>query len=203
MPWIALEEPMSDTPFQPRSAVVTIYGGDFLDRIRHLERLAEAAKEAAEEDGPRLNSEVPEYLELARQHDELVKEAEESALHIRVQALPRKVFKALTAQHPPRTVKDDGVTPAKERSDALSGLDDDTFKDALIYGGEVEVNGISVPYRSIVEPEDITAEMLDNLSDIDFDRIYLTAFAMNRGTAPDPKASLVSRLTQKSGETSS
>lgn len=180
---------MSSTPIQPRSAIVTIYGGDYLDRIRHLERLAEAAKDASDDEGPRLNSEVPEYLELARQHDELVKEAEESALHVRVQALGRREWKALIAAHPPRTVKD-GATEAQERSDALTGANDETLKDALVAA-------------SVIEPEGITPEELDQLSDVDFDRIYLTAFAMNRGSAPDPKASLVSRLTKKSDETSS
>jgi hypothetical protein len=186
----ALEEPMSSNTIQPRTAVVTIYGGDYLDRIRHLERLAEAAKDAADDEGPRLNSEVPEYLELARQHDDLVKEAEESALHVRVRALGRREWKELVAAHPPRTVEKDHVTEALAKSDALSGVNDDTFKDALVAA-------------SVIEPAEISADDLDQLSDIDFDRIYLTAFGLNRGTAPDPKASLVSRLTQRNDETSS
>jgi hypothetical protein len=181
---------MSSNPIQPRTAVVTIYGGDYLDRIRHLEQQAEAAKDAAEDEGPRIASDVPEYLTLAREHDELVKEAEASALHVRVRALGRREWKDLVAAHPPQTVKDDKVTEAKERSDALSGVNDDTFKDALVAA-------------SVIEPEGITPEELDQLADIDYDRIYLTAFALNRGTSPDPKASLVSRLTQMSDETSS
>lgn len=179
---------MSNTQIQPRTAVVTIYGGDYLDRIRHLERQAEAAKDAAEDGLPRTNDEVPDYLTLAQEHDDLVAEAEAQALHVRIRALGRREWKALIAAHPPRTVAKDAVTEALAKSDELSGVNDDTFKDALVAA-------------SVIEPEGITVEDLDQLADVDFDRLYLTAFALNRGSAPDPKASLVSRLTQPSSET--
>ena len=207
---------MSSTPFQPRTAVVTIYGGDYLDRIRHLEQRAEALEEtikAAKEDEasqPRLQHEIAESVRLAEEHDKivdqrdaLVAEAEGQATHYRVQHLGRRVWKALTAMHPPRTVEKDKVSETDARSDARSGLNDETFKEALIYGGTVEVNGVPTPYASIVEPEGVTPEELDKLADVDFDRLYLTAFSLNRGMAPDPKASLVPRLTQKNDETSS
>lgn len=175
--------------FTPRTAVVTIWAGDDLDQIRHLERLAEAAKEAADESGPRLNHETPEYLDLAKQHDELVKAAEGRAVHVRLQALPRKQWKALIAEHPPRKAGDSGVSDTQARSDALTGANDDSLKEPLVVA-------------SIVEP-DLTPDDLDSLSDIDFDRLYIAAFSLNRGTVADPKASLVSRLTPTSSETSS
>jgi hypothetical protein len=196
---------MNGSPIQPRTAVVTIYGGDYLDRIRHLERQAvvledaieDAKKAEAETKEPRTSDEIADSVRLTEKHDRIVDErdavrdeAEESALHVRVQALGRREWKALIAAHPPQTVKDDNVTAAKERSDVLSGVNDDTFKDALVAA-------------SVIEPEGITPEDLDVLADVDFDRIYLTAFSLNRGTSPDPKASLVSRLTQTSDETSS
>jgi len=186
---------------KPRTAVVTIYAGDYLDRIRHLEQRAEAAKDASADAGPRMNDEVPEYLELAREHDALVAEAEESAVHVRVQALGRRHWKALVAAHPPRKAGD-GVSEDEAKFDAANGVNVDTFKDALVYGGEVEVNGEKVEYRTIVEP-DLSPEDLDKLSDVDFDRVYFTAFSLNRVPAADPKASLVSRLTQTNDETSS
>jgi len=181
---------MSSNTIQPRTAVVEIFTGDYLDRLRLLEREAEAAKDAAEDAGPRTNDEIPTWLTKAREYDALRDEAKAAALNIRVRALGRREWKTLIAAHPPQTVKDDKVTEAKERSDALSGVNDDTFKDALVEA-------------SVIEPEGITLEDLDQLSDVDFDRLYLTAFSLNRGTAPDPKASLVSRLTQTSAETSS
>jgi hypothetical protein len=192
------------TTFKPRTAVVTIYTDDYLDRIRHLEQRIEAVEEAidrarkAEKSSatPRLNHEDSGVGELERQHDQLfdeyeqlVAEAEAEAVQVRLGALPRKTWRSLVTEHPPRQVGADGVTEQQARSDALSGVNDVTFKDAL------------VP-MSIVEPA-VTEDDLEALSDIDFDRLYLAAFALNRGTVADPKASPVSRLTQTSDETSS
>lgn len=191
---------------QPRTAVVDIFVGDDLDQLRHLERRAEAAKSA--DSLPRLGDEVPEYLAIAEQYDALAKVAEERALHVKVQALGRKVWKAVVAQHPPRKVGEtnaDGspVTKEQAKSDADVGVNEDTFKDALVYGGTVELDGSPTPYQSIVEPE-LSADDLDQLADIDFDRLYYTAFNLNRTpAAAGPKASLVSRLTPKNDETSS
>lgn len=193
---------MSDI-IKPRTDVVTIYPGDYLGRIRHLEQQAEAAKDAVDGDLPRLNDEIPEYYQLAQQHDDLVREAEEQATHIRVQALPRKVWKALAAAHPPRVLNDEGtVSKADAAADAAAGVNIDSFRDALVYGGTVEINGQEKSYRTIVEPE-LTGDDIDALSDIDFDRVYFTAFHLNRVPGADPKASLVSRLTPKNDETSS
>lgn len=160
---------------QPRTSTVTIYQGDYIDRIRLLERKAEAAREASD-GAPRTLAEVPDYLTLAEQHDALVREAEESAVHVVVHALRRSEWKVLVAEHPAR----DG-----NKGDESVGVNEETFKDALV--------AASV---------DLTADDLDNLSDIDFDRLYFAAFALNRAPASDPKASLVSRMTQRSDETS-
>lgn len=175
------------TTIQPRTSVVTIYGGDYLDRIRHLERKAEAAAEA-EGDTVRVLSEVPESHRLAEEHDALVKEAEEQALHVRLQALKRSEWKRLVAAHPPR----DG-----NKDDANVGVNEETFKDALV----AYRNPDHPERRTIVEP-DLTEDELDDLSDVDFDRLYLTAFALNRSPAAGPKANLVSRMTQPKDETS-
>lgn len=165
----------------PRTATVTVYTGDYLDRIRHLEQRARAAEEAAN-NGPAVTlDESPEYLDIAREHDELVAEAEESAVHIVVQALPRGEWKKLVSEHPPRTEGGERIVAG----DAALGVNEDTFKDALV-------------------PASVTSHDradVDALSDIDFDRVYFAAFNLNRGTVSDPKASLVSRLTKVSDET--
>lgn len=162
-----------------RTATVTIYPGDYLDRIRHLERKAEAAERAA---SPATLDEAPEseYLDLARQHDDLVREAEEKALHVVIGALPRRTWRRLVDEHKPRE---------DHKGDAIAGVNEETFADAL------------VPL-SIVSPA-LDDDDLDALSSADFERLYLTAFALNRAPVADPKASLVSRLTPKNDETSS
>lgn len=163
---------------QPRTATVTIYGGDYIDRIRLLERKAEAAQDA-EATAPRRMSTVPEYVKLAEEHDALVAEAEAQALHVTLRALKRSAWKALIAEHPPRE---------GNKEDAALGANEDTLKDALVAA-------------SIVSP-DLSADDLDDLSDADFDRLYITAFALNRGTVAAPKANLASRMRQESSETS-
>jgi hypothetical protein len=177
------------TVFKQRTAVVTIYPDDYLDQIRHLEAKFEAALASEKGAGPRTNDEVPESHRIAQEHDDLVREAEAQAVHVKVGALPRKTWKKLVSEHPPRKADVDGATEQQARSDMLSGVNDETFKEVL------------VPL-SILEPA-ITEEDLDALADIDYDRLYLAAFGLNRGRVEDPKASLVSRLTQTSDETSS
>lgn len=174
--------------FEPRTAVVTIYRGDYLDRIRHLERKAKAS-EKAHGSLPLMGGEVPEYLTLAEEHDALVREAEDAAVHIRLRALPRADWKALIAAHPPRKAGEPGATEAQVNADTRAGVNEESFAEAL------------VPV-SIVEPE-VTADDLADLPHVDFERLYWTAVALNKAPVADPKASLVSRMTQKNDETSS
>lgn len=146
---------------QPRTAVITIYQGDHLDRIRHLERKYEAALKA-EGDAPRVLSDESQASSLAALHEALVAEAEESAIDVTVTALGRRAWRALVAEHPAR----DG-----NKNDAAAGVNEDTFKDALVSASA-----------------DLAEDDLDQISDVDFDRLYFTAFALNRVPADDPKA---------------
>lgn len=148
-----------------RTATVDIYVGDYLDRIRHLEREYDAALKEEAAEGPRLNHEEPRSEALRAEHVALVAEAEESAVHIVLRALRRSEWRELVKLHPPRE---------NHKGDAAVGVDESTFKDAL------------VPV-SIVSPT-LDEDDLDNLSDVDFDRLYLTAFALNRSPAASPKA---------------
>lgn len=173
------------TTFEPRTATVKVWTGDYLDRIQQLEREFEKARQNESSSAQTLD-ETSRAAEIAQEHDALVAEGEQAAIHVRVQQLRRPAWKALVKEHPPRKAGANGATEDDERSDAVVGVNEETFKDALVGA-------------SIVAPEDLD---LDALSDADFDRIYYQAFALNRGMSADPKASLVSLLTQKSDETS-
>ncbi|VXC08800.1 hypothetical protein [Aeromicrobium sp. 9AM] len=163
---------------EPRTTVVTIYQGDYLDRIRHLERKYEAALESEKSSSRPLAADGESSTDIADQHAELVAEAEVSALDIKVKALGRRKWRELVAAHPPRE---------DSRSDQAVGVNEDTFKDVLIAA-------------SVVEP-DLSEDDLDQLSDIDNDRLYFAAFALNRAEAPSPKAHLVSPTSTESDET--
>lgn len=181
---------MSENPttFEPRTAVVRIFGGDYLDQIRDLEFRAEAAREAEEATGPRLGHETPEYLRLAEEHDALVREAEAQAVDVKIRALGRTEWRQMVVKHPPRA--EGSVSDEIHRRDVALGFDQESFADELVPS-------------SVVSPEwarDPAA--LDTLSDVDFERLWLTALGLNKAVMADPKASLVSRLTQTSEETS-
>lgn len=168
------------TTIQPRTATIPIFQGDDLDEIEHLRKRAEAA--ADEESGkPARNG--GEAVRLSREHNERVKQAEERAVNVKVQALGRRAWKALVAEHPPR---EDSET------DKRAGVNEDTFQDELVAA-------------SIVEPEfksraDLDA-FTDQLRDIDFERVYLASFALNRWAGADPKPLAVSKLTPKNDAT--
>ena len=164
------------TTIQPRTAIVTIYQGDYLDRIRHLEQKYEAALEA-EKDTTRTLDEIPESADLREQHTALVAEADKSALHITVKGLGRKQWRTLVAKHKPRP---------DHKSDEFAGVNEETFKDDLVPA-------------SILEPE-LILDDLDEISDVDFDRLYLTAFGLNRSLTSAPKA-LASPANQESDAT--
>lgn len=166
------------TTIEPRTAVVSIFQGDYLDRIRHLEQKHKAAVEAEKSGPPRMLSDLPLSASLADEHAALVAEAEDSALNITIRALSRKAWRTLVAEHPVRP---------DNKADEIVGVNEDTFKDAL------------VPV-SIVDPK-LTDDELDQLSDAQYDSIYYTAFGLNRGTQPDPKVLPVSQPNQASDAT--
>jgi hypothetical protein len=157
---------------EPRTSVVTLYQGDYLDQIRVLERRYDAAIDA-EKNTTRTLGGIPQSEELLAEHTALVAEAEETAIHVKLKALGRRVWRDLTEAHPPRE---------GNKGDQQIGVNDDSFKEAL------------VPV-SIVEPE-FSSDDLDEISDVDFDRLYNVAFALNRAPAAGPKA--IVRASQES-----
>lgn len=161
---------------EPRSAVVPIYQGDILDRLKHLEREHEAAVEADAVD-TRTLGDVNPALELANRYSALRDEAEAGAVRVTLVALGRRVWRALVGAHPPREGNE---------ADQFSGVNLDTFKDAL------------VPV-SLAEPT-LSEDDLDALSDVDYDRIFWTAFNLNRAGGSSPKVLQSSHSTRESEE---
>src|SRR5690606_22625041 len=100
----------------------------------------------------RLAVDKPESLDILDEHKALVEEAEKSAIHVTLSALGRKQWRELVAAHPPREGNE---------TDAAVGTNEETFKEALVEA-------------SILDPEWLV-DSIDDLSDVDFDRLYLTA----------------------------
>lgn len=193
------------TGIKPRTARVVIYQGDDIARLADLDAAvakAEAALRAAERavknaTAPRLLHEaVPEdtVIDATQAHeaakverDEFAAEAEARGVVVVMHAQPRRAWRKLMEEHAPR----DGV-----RDDEALGVNMETLPDALL-PASIDRN------QSTIEGD--TVEFLDSLADYDYyDRLFLTAFALNRGSAmADPTLRLVSETSRTSGATSS
>lgn len=157
------------TTIQPRTKTVTIFQGDYLDEIEHLRRQVEAARDAEKDGPPRTLDEVAPSHELVEQHDALVREAEESAITVKVRNLGRRTYHDLKVKHPPRDDHD---------ADEAMGANEETFFDELVA-------------LCLVQPTfDTDTErqrFLEDLAPIDWERVKLAAFAVNEHVSADPK----------------
>lgn len=174
---------MSTTVLNPRTAKITLWQGDDEDQIRELANAAHEARQRAEKAGPRGLGDEPEWMTLAQEHDEFVAAAKERAVHVVVRAVGRKTWKQLVNGNPPREGND---------NDEAAGVNEDDFAEVLV--------PLSVA-SPIFESDAKRDEFLDSLNDNQFTRIYMTAFALNRGGQADPKADLLLQLTPTSTET--
>ena len=177
--------------FEPETRTVHVYRGDYQARLSRLE--AQILKAAKANDGETVMlDETPENERLAAEYEALAAQASDHRVTVTVQALPRRISKALRAAHPPRKAGDDGVSDLQARGDMVFGVNEDTFCEALVRGGEVEIDGQPVAYRSVVDPE-LAPEDFEALSEGAFTELYAAALDLTFGFSADPKAvSLVS-----------
>lgn len=178
--------------FKPRTAKVTLYQGDYQQRIAEAREAAGAAKERAEAarkaegaaGSVRTLSETPasadlaaEYQRLAQDHDDLVAEAEaDGAVVVTLQALGRTKWAEGVEQFPPRT--DESVPEEIRKSDAELGVNDKDFGEWLV----------PLSIAEISEPGLSADDLLEAISSAQFGTLYGVAFALNRSLGSDPKA---------------
>jgi hypothetical protein len=184
------------TIFKPRTATLPLYGGDYQQRVYDLEQQLDAAEERAKkaQDGPRLLSEESEVERLTREHDELVAEAErDGRIVVTVQALRREQWNDLVQAHPPRT--DESVPEDRRKGDEAVGVNEDTFAPALLSfdrDGRATIVDTGDPDLSV-------AELLREISDVQFQMLYALAFSVNRSLGSAPKARSGNSLPSPSG----
>ena len=173
---------MSSPTLTARTTRIPLYQGDDLALIESLREDVERAKLSA--GGPARIGDTGSDLAAAKLALQAAcEDAEPRAVVVIVQALGRRQWRSLVADHPAR---DD------TKEDEALGVNADTFPDAL------------VP-PSIAEPEfpshaDRDA-FLDSLSDADFNRLFRAAFVLNRVQADDPKDLLAYEQIRASDET--
>lgn len=165
---------------------VDIYPDEDQVRLAELAAVAESIKGSAGQ--VRLMSDSDEYQEAAKAHDEFAAEMESRKIRVFMKHLPRKEWRALMAEHKPRPNEDD---------DQIFGVNMDTLPDILVPRVIDQEQSQNIP------PSIET--WLDSLSDVDYyDRLFMTAFAVNRGSASlaDPTRRLLSEGSPTSSATS-
>lgn len=192
------------TAIKPRTAVVTIYQGDDLARLTALDSAvtkAEKARDKAKKStDTRLITEDPvgeaqaAYDAAVAERDAFAAEADPRGVKVALHAVPRKKWRELARKHPARPDVDE---------DSM-GVNMDEFPDALLPLSVCRDAGCPIEHEATTIEGD-TETFLDSLSDHDYyDRLFLAAFALNRGSATaDPTLRLGSTPSQTSDATSS
>lgn len=177
---------------KPRTTTVVIYQGDDLDRLAELRRAVDVARRHdAESEGARRGGDTLEAPVAEAAYDAFVDEAAERAVEVRLEAVGRKVFRNLIAEHPPREVEVDGKSVPHE-DDALYEVNVESFPDALL-----PLSLRAPEFASEVE----RTRFLEDLSDGDFERLFNAAFWLNKAPGGDPKDSRFSAEPLRSNET--
>lgn len=190
------------TALKPRERRVVIYQGDDIGTLADLDLEIDRAKADVERikkesvATTRTMGEADEnfeatarLVEAERVRDEFAEQAERRGVVVMLEALPRSRWRDLMKEHPPRD-------RAEHPGDYQFGpCNMDTFPDALL------PQSIDRE-RSTIEGE--LADFLESLSSFDYyERLFLTAFALNRGSAmADPTQRLLSTSSQTSAATS-
>lgn len=169
----------------PRTSEVTIYQGDYLDRLRFLERQYDEMVKAESKTTQTL-TDVPESEALAEQHEALKAEAEETAIHVKVRAIRRSQYRELADKYPPRT--GDDVDPSIVLSDSKMGVNEKEFRLVLVPAAIVEIRvGEKVTAWAETSKED-REEFLDEITEADFELLFSHAFALVNAFGASPKA---------------
>ncbi|MGH1563030.1 hypothetical protein [Mumia sp. DW29H23] len=173
-------------PLQRRRTVVTLYQGDYEQRLADLGGRVAAAFEA-ENETPRRLSDESDAAALAQEHDDLRAEADETAEKVTLFALTNTQWVELAAQHPPR---DD------DKADAARGVNTDTFPGALLLACLVPPPD-GHDRREVLDLLNEGQRILDTIGDptrVQWLKLTRAAYAVNMQDDDLPKVSLVSAL---------
>lgn len=185
---------------KPRTTSVVIYQGDDLEHLAELKRKADQAERLARSTAARAGDDRPAQAEKDA-YDEFTVEAAERALVVELRAIGRKRFRNLMAQHPARMVASaDGQSVHDE--DEPFGVNVETFPEALLTFVDENVPDT----RTISEPRfssksEALSFLDDDVADGDYEKLWVSAYQINRAMSADPKAMRYSVETPSSDAT--
>lgn len=166
-----------------RKAVVTLYQGDYQARLDDLIDRAAAALRDEAAAGPVRAGQKSKAMQLGREHDALLAEAEAAAVQVTLTEISHAAYQKLADEHPPRTDKDDDGKPAHPE-DRAHGVNMKSFPGALLRASLAD---------------DLS---LDDLSQLHYIKLERAAWNLHAGDDALGKFSLVSRLTELRGSDS-
>lgn len=169
-----------------RRTVVTLYQGHYEPRLADLvDRIDKAEREEAR--GQRRAGTKSSAMALAKEHDELVDEAADTAVKVTLWALSYQDWGPLQDKHPPR----DG-----DQRDERSGVNMSTFPGALVRASLVAPGEASDLDDMLVKGE-VALRELGDLSQLHYTKLERAAWDVNVGDDALPKYSLVSMLKRR------
>lgn len=155
------------------------------DKVAEFEQLDAELAQARREAGASLAGSSRAH-ELAEQIESLREEMTEATVDFRLRAMPRPMWRAFVAEHPPRKGADGHV----DERDKFVGVNTDTFFPALIRRSTVSPDLGDEDWRILLE-EKLTDRQFDELSD--------AAWSLNRREVDVPFSPAASRILRSSG----
>lgn len=177
---------------KPRTTHVLIYQGDDLETIAELQRAADHAERSGT---PLRLGDVVEDTPEQQALDAFIDGAAERAVDVELVSIGSRRFRELVEAHPPRMVGEE-----VHEEDAHYGVDVTSFPMALLSYREGDVRTVGSPDASAPELFEFLA---DEVSEGDFERLWVTAYYLNRAPGRDPKAERQSSEPSPSGSTTS
>lgn len=173
---------MAEIKLERRRSVVTLYQGGYHARIDALEEEVDRLRESESVD--KRHGTKSQAIVKAKERDDLVAEAEQSAIRVDVWAIDRRDWSKLADLHPPR----DG-----ERRDELYGVNMKTFPEALLVLS-ILAPGEGVTFEDRLKLGEERLAPFEAASQVQWTRLVNGSWDVNVGDDSLPKSSLVSSL---------
>lgn len=179
---------------KPRTASVVIFQGDDAEQAANLRRavlIAQRNADSEAKESRRIGDDLPaaEALVAAQaEYDEFVDEAAERAVVIELTALKRARFRSLLAEHRPRD---------KNEDDEAYGVNMDDFPGPFL---RESVSDVTVGEESL--PPSQFQDLIEDLAEGDFERVFASAYWLNRAPGADPRDARSSSAPRSSVATS-
>jgi hypothetical protein len=170
-----------------RRTVVTLYQGNYEHELSELMEQALAAQRHEEFTSEKRQGTKLKSLQLAKQHDELMAEAERDAVKVTLWAISYNEWGPLADRHPPRP---------EDKLDTERGVNMKTFPRDLLYASLAEP-GIG-DLDGLIAAGKLALRELGDLSQVQYVKLETAAWNVNVGDDALPKYSLVSLLKRQS-----